>query len=46
VKLLQPLPPRLEFIEELYKVVEKNVDPSEIDRQKLSDIHKKYQKMR
>jgi hypothetical protein len=35
----------LEFIEELYKIVENNVDPSKIDRQKLDNIHRKYQKM-
>lgn len=35
----------LEFIGELYKIVENNVDPSNIDRQKLDNIHRKYQKM-
>ena len=35
----------LEFIEELYNIIENNVDQSKIDKQKLDNIPKKYQKM-
>jgi NTE family protein len=36
----------LEFIDELYKIVENNVDPRKIDRQKLDNIRQKHQKMK
>jgi NTE family protein len=45
IKMSKVITRHLEFIEELYKIVEENVDPSKIDRQKLDNIHKKYQKM-
>src|SRR3712207_9123220 len=45
VKMSKVITPHLEFIEELYKIIEKNVDQSKIDKQKLDNIHKKYQKM-
>jgi NTE family protein len=45
IKMSKVITRHLEFIEELYKIVEENVDPSRIDRQKLDNIHKKYQKM-
>jgi NTE family protein len=45
IKLSKAITRHLEFIEELYTIVETNVDPGKIDRQKLDDIHKKYQKM-
>jgi NTE family protein len=45
VKMSKVITRHLEFIEELYKIIEENVDPSKIDRQKLDNIHKKYQKM-
>jgi len=45
IKMSKVITRQLEFIEELYKIVETNVDPSKIDRQKLDNIHKKYQKM-
>lgn len=45
IKMSKVITRHLEFIEELYKIVEENVDPSKIDRQQLDNIHKKYQKM-
>ncbi|HEX2107563.1 MAG TPA: patatin-like phospholipase family protein [Nitrososphaera sp.] len=45
VKMSKVITQHLEFIEELYKLIEKNVDQSKIDKQKLDNIHKKYQKM-
>ena len=45
IKMSKVITWHLEFIEELYKIVEKNVDPSKIDRQKLNNIRQKYQKM-
>lgn len=45
IKMSKVITRHLEFIEELYKIVEENVDPSKIDRQQLDYIHKKYQKM-
>jgi NTE family protein len=45
IKMSKVITRHLEFIEELYKIVETNVDPSKIDRKKLDNIHKKYQKM-
>lgn len=45
IKMSKVITRHLEFIEELYNIVENNVDPSKIDRQKLDNIHKKYQKM-
>jgi NTE family protein len=45
VKMSKVITRHLEFIEELYKIVEENVDPNKIDRQKLDNIHKKYQKI-
>ena len=34
----------LEYIEELYKIAENGVDPSNVYRQKLDNIQSKYQK--
>ena len=45
IKMSKVITRHLEFVEELYRIVEKNVDSSKIDRQKLDNIHKKYQKM-
>ncbi|MCY1153582.1 MAG: putative pyridine nucleotide-disulfide oxidoreductase family protein [Nitrososphaera sp.] len=45
IKLSKVITRHLEFIEELYKIIEKNVDPSKIDRQELDNIHKKYKRM-
>ena len=45
VKMSKVITQHLEFIEELYKIIEDNVDQSKIGKQKLDDIHKKYQKM-
>jgi len=45
IKMSKVITQHLEFIEELYKIIENNVDQSKIDKQKLDDIHKKYQKM-
>lgn len=45
IKMSKVITRHLEFIEELYKIVEKNIDPSKIDRQELDNIHKKYKKM-
>jgi NTE family protein len=45
IKMSKVITRHLEFIEELYKIVENNVDPGKIDRQKLDNIHQKYQKM-
>ena len=45
VKMSKVITQHLEFIEELYKIIENNVDQSKIGKQKLDDIHKKYQKM-
>jgi NTE family protein len=45
IKMSKVITRHLEFIEELYKILEKNVDPSKIDRQELDNIHKKYKKM-
>ena len=40
IKLSKVITWHLEFIEELHKIIEKNVDPSKIDRQELDNIHK------
>jgi NTE family protein len=45
IKLSKAITRHLEFIEELYTIVETNVEPGKIDRQKMDNIHKKYQKM-
>jgi NTE family protein len=45
IKMSKVITRHLEFIEELYKIVENNVDPTKIDRQKLDNIRQKYQKM-
>jgi NTE family protein len=45
IKMSKVITRHLEFIEELYKIVENNIDPSKIDRRKLDNIHQKYQKM-
>ena len=45
VKMSKVITQHLEFIEQLYKIIENTVDQSKIGRQKLDDIHKKYQKM-
>lgn len=45
IKMSKVITQHLEFIEELYKIIENNVDQSKIDKQELDDIHKKYQKM-
>jgi len=45
VKMAKVITQHLEFIEQLYKIIENNVDQSKIGKQKLDDIHKKYQKM-
>jgi NTE family protein len=45
VKMSKVITQHLEFIEDLYKIIENNVDQSKIDKQKLDNIHKKYQKM-
>jgi NTE family protein len=45
IKMSKVITRHLQFIQELYKIIENNVDPSEIDRQKLDNIHRKYQHM-
>ena len=45
VKMSKVITQHLEFIEQLYKIIENNVDQSKIGKQNLDDIHKKYQKM-
>jgi NTE family protein len=45
VKMSKVITQHLEFIEDLYKIIENNVDQSKMDKQKLDNIHKKYQKM-
>jgi NTE family protein len=45
IKMSKVITKHLEFIEELYNIIENNIDQSKIDKQKLDDIHKKYQKM-
>jgi NTE family protein len=45
VKMSKVITQHLEFIEELYDIIENNVDQSKIDKQKLDNIHNKYQKM-
>ena len=45
IKMSKVITQHLEFIEELYNIIENNVDQSKIDKQELDDIHKKYQKM-
>ncbi|HEV3433084.1 MAG TPA: patatin-like phospholipase family protein [Nitrososphaera sp.] len=45
VKMSKVITQHLEFIEELYQIIENNVNQSKIDKQKLDNIHKKYQKM-
>jgi hypothetical protein len=45
IKLSKAITRHLEFIEELYTIIETNVNSSKIDRQKLNNIHKKHQKM-
>ena len=45
IKMSKAITRYLQFIEELYEIVESNVDPGKIDRQKLDSIHRKYRKM-
>jgi NTE family protein len=45
IKMSKVITRHLQFIQELYKIVENNVDPCKIDRQKLDNIQRKYQNM-
>lgn len=45
VKMSKVITHYLKFIEELYDIVEENVDPSKIDKEKLDSIRRKYQKI-
>ncbi len=45
IKMAKAITRYLQFIEELYEIVESRVDAGKIDRQKLDGIRRKYQKM-
>jgi NTE family protein len=45
VKMSKVITHYLKFIEELYNIIEENVDPSKIDKEKLDSIRRKYQKI-
>jgi NTE family protein len=45
IKMSRVITRHIQFINELYKIVENNLDPSKIDRQNLDNIRQKYQKM-
>ena len=45
IKMSKTITRYLQFIEELYEIVESNLEVSKIDRQTLESIHKKYQKI-
>lgn len=45
IKMSKTITRYLQFIEELYEIVESNLDVSKIDKQTLESIHKKYQKI-
>jgi NTE family protein len=45
VKMSKVITHYLKFIEELYDIVEENIDPSKIDKEKLDSIRRKYQKI-
>lgn len=45
IKMSRTITRYLEFIEELYGVIEDNVDPGKIDKGKLAGIQKRYQKI-
>ena len=46
IKMSKVMTRHLEFIDELYKIVENNIDHGKIDRQELDNIRQKYQKMK
>lgn len=45
IKMSKAITRYLVFIEELYEIIDGNVDPSKIDRQKWDRIQRKYKKM-
>lgn len=45
VKMSKTITRYLMFIEELYEIVERNVDPAKLDKQKWDKIQSKYKKM-
>ncbi len=45
IKMAKAITRYLQFIEELYEIVETNVDAGKVDKQKLDSINRKYQKM-
>lgn len=45
IKMSKVITRYLQFIEELYDIVENNVDTGKLDGQKLEEIRRKYQKM-
>jgi NTE family protein len=45
IKMSKAITRYLQFIEELYDIVESNIDSGKIDGQKLDGVRRKYQKM-
>jgi NTE family protein len=45
IKMSKVITRYLQFIEDLYSIVDSNIDPSKIDGQQLADVRRKYQKM-
>jgi NTE family protein len=45
IKMSKAITRYLQFIEELYEIIENNVDAGKVDRQKMDSIHRKYHRM-
>lgn len=45
IKMSKTITRYLQFIEDLYEIVESGVDAGKVDKQKMDRVHRKYQKM-
>jgi NTE family protein len=46
IKMAKVITRYLKYIDELYQVIDKNIDPARIDKKQLEKIHRKYTKMK
>ncbi|MGC2669444.1 MAG: patatin-like phospholipase family protein [Candidatus Nitrosopolaris sp.] len=46
IKMAKVITRYLKYIEELYQIIDKNIDPARIDKKQLEKIHRNYTKMK
>ncbi len=46
IKMSKVISRYLKYIEELYQIIDKNIDPAKIDKKQLENIRKKFTKMK